>query len=382
MKLTKKFLAGALCFSINMTALAAVPVLSVFAQDAKVALQRGYRTGYSDGYMAGYRDSIDNAARDHAHHTDYEKASRAYNKEYGALDDYRDGYRQGFELGYAAGYEKKSFEANVPENIGRRGLNAIATGPEPSNVPEPSASAAAQTVQEPDTTPEPEPVTPRSADAPVAETQPAAANDAQTYSENSSAAAPSQVKSSFTPVSDAVIIIPKNTELIIELNESITTETANQGDRFTAKIVSPTEIAGAIVEGHVARVTRPGRIKRRSEVHLSFNRIILTESRWSNFDASLTEVLPVKGDNVKRVDNEGMAVGQRSYRGDAVKIGAATGTGVTIGAIAGGPVGAAVGAGVGAAFGVGAVVIERGKHIKLNPNQQLRIRTSYETQIR
>jgi len=117
-------------------------------------------------------------------------------------------------------------------------------------------------------------------------------------------------------------------------------------------------------------------------VQLSFNRIILNETRWSNFDAVLTEVLPVKGDNVKRVDNEGMAVGQRSYKGDAVKIGAATGTGVTIGAIAGGPVGAAVGAGVGAAFGVGAVVIERGKHIKLNPSQQLRIRTTFETQIR
>ena len=41
-----------------------------------------------------------------------------------------------------------------------------------------------------------------------------------------------------------------------------------------------------------------------------------------------------------------------------------------------------VGAGVGAAFGVGAIVIERGKHIRLNRNQQLRIRTSYDTQIR
>jgi hypothetical protein len=55
---------------------------------------------------------------------------------------------------------------------------------------------------------------------------------------------------------------------------------------------------------------------------------------------------------------------------------------LVIGAIAGGPVGAAVGASVGAAFGVGAVVIERGKNIHLNQNQQLRIKTSYETQIR
>ena len=41
-----------------------------------------------------------------------------------------------------------------------------------------------------------------------------------------------------------------------------------------------------------------------------------------------------------------------------------------------------VGAGVGAAFGVGAVVIERGKDIRLNVNQQLRVKSAYETQIR
>ncbi len=388
MKLTKKFLAGALCFSISMTALAAVPVQTALAQDAKVALQRGYRTGYSDGYMAGYRDSIDNAAREFSRHSDYEKASRAYNKEYGAVEDYRDGYRQGFELGYAAGFDKKSFEANVPENISRRGLSAVANQPAPSAEPEPAqppATVTEQPVQQPVTTPEPQPVTPAPAEVPaVSEPQPASTDSPQTYSDNSAPTItpPEPARSTFTPVSDAVIIIPKNTELILELNEPISTETAKQGDRFTAKIVSPTEIAGAIVEGHVSKATKPGRIKRRSEVQLTFNRIILTESRWSNFDAVLTEVLPVKGDNVKRVDNEGMAVGQRSYKGDAVKIGAATGTGVTIGAIAGGPVGAAVGAGVGAAFGVGAVIIERGKHIKLNPSQQLRIRTSYETQIR
>jgi hypothetical protein len=85
---------------------------------------------------------------------------------------------------------------------------------------------------------------------------------------------------------------------------------------------------------------------------------------------------------VKTVDGEGTAVGKGSLKSDAIKVGTATGTGAGIGVIAGGPVGAAVGAGVGAAFGVGAVVIEKGKHIKLNQAQQLRIKTSYETQIR
>ena len=82
------------------------------------------------------------------------------------------------------------------------------------------------------------------------------------------------------------------------------------------------------------------------------------------------------------VDGEGTAVGQSTFKPDAAKVAGATGAGVGIGAIAGGPVGAAVGAGVGAAFGVGAVIIERGKHINLRTSQQLRIKTSYETKIR
>jgi hypothetical protein len=65
-----------------------------------------------------------------------------------------------------------------------------------------------------------------------------------------------------------------------------------------------------------------------------------------------------------------------------VKVGAATGSGAAIGGITAGPVGAAVGAGIGAAFGVGAVVIERGKNIKLNVNQQLRVKSAFDTQIR
>lgn len=379
MKQSKKLLAGVLCLSLNLAAFLAITPQSAFGQDSKAALQRGYRTGYSDGYMAGYRDSLDKAVRDFAVHSDYEKASRAYNQEYGALDDYRDGYRQGFELGYAAGYDKKSFEANIPESLGRRGLGPVTR----------TSTAAAQqppTVSTPATQSVPAPAIPAPSavsSKPAPDPQAAASTTDQGYSDNSAAATPgSYVKTTFTPVSDAEIIIPKDTELILELSQPISTQTAKQGDRFTAKIISPTEISGAVIEGHISKITKPGRLKRRSEMQLSFNRIILNESRWSNFDAVLTEVLPVKGDNVKRVDNEGMAVGKSTYKGDAVKIGAATGTGVTIGAIAGGPVGAAVGAGIGAAFGVGAVVIERGKHIKLNPNQQLRIRTSYETRIR
>jgi hypothetical protein len=363
MKLTRSLLAVALSFSLSLVAFIALPIHTVTAQDSRIALQRGFRTGYSDGYMAGYRDSIDNSTRDFNRHGEYSKANRAYNKEYGAVEDYSDGYRQGFESGYSTGFEKRSFEATVPADLTRRGNSAPA-------IPTPPSAEQSQNIP--------------------AETPPLAANPAP-QPENTAAVSDSTPepaiseelrKPTFTPVSDAVIIIPRDTEIIVEMIDDLGTGRSREGDKFTSKVISPTEIAGAIIEGRVNKITKPGRLKRRSELQLSFDRIILSENRWSNMNALMTEVMPVKGDNVKRVDNEGMAVGNRSYKQDGVKIGAATGTGVVIGAIAGGPVGAAVGAGVGAAFGVGAVVIERGKNININRNQQIRVKTSYETQIR
>ncbi|MEO8043213.1 MAG: hypothetical protein ABI646_11425, partial [Acidobacteriota bacterium] len=324
--------------------------------------------------MAGYRDVIDNSGKDFAHHEEYLGANRAYNKDYGSLEDYRDGYQQGFESGYSTGFEKRSFDSAVPDGLKLRG--SIETPlPVQTIVSTASNSPVGQSennsVRPVEAIPAPEVTTPRQT---VSETQPA-----------DIAAVPTGViqKVSYTPnPDDPMIIIPRDTELILELQEPLDTHRNREGDKFTAKVVAPQEIVGAIIEGRIDKIQKPGRIKKRSAMLLSFDKIIISQNRWSNFDAIMTEVLPVKGDNVKRVDGEGTAIGKSTYKPDALKVGAATGTGAGIGAITGGPVGAAVGAGVGAAFGVGAVIIERGKHINLRTSQQLRIKTSYETQIR
>jgi hypothetical protein len=339
---------------------------TVSAQKSEgVALQRGYRTGYSDGYMAGYRDSIDSRMQSYTRHPEYTKAERAYNADYGSREDYRDGYQQGFESGYLTGYERRSFESALPTGLKRRGVVVAAT-PQPEPAP-----VAAQVTGTPST---------------IDSTPSSTAQDTEalnTYSDP--ATQPTTAQASYSTAqfqNGPVIIIPRDTELILELQDDLSTELSREGQSFTAKIISPSEIAGATVEGRVAKILRPGKIKRRSELLLSFDRIVLTDNRWSNFSGTLVEVMAVKGDNVKSVDIEGTAIGQSSVRSDAIKVGGATGAGLFVGAIVGGPVGAAVGAGMGAAFGVGAVVIERGKHIRMSRNQQVRIKTAYETQIR
>jgi hypothetical protein len=379
MKLTRSLLALSLTFSLALLSFLTLPLQTATAQEINAALQRGYRTGYSDGYMAGYRDVLDNATKNYATHEEYSTADRAYNKDYGSIEDYRDGYKQGFESGYSTGFEKGSFDSAVPTGLKFRGAITTPitdTGQTAQSTVPNAVEATNEPIATPATTqPETSSATPQTPTSEVAtEVKPVEYDAVPTGMIK---------KVSYTPnPDDPVIIIPRDTELILELQEPIDTQRSREGDKFTAKVVAPQEIVGAIIEGRVDKIQKPGRIKKRSALLLSFDKIIISENRWSNFDAIMTEVLPVKGDNVKRVDGEGTAVGKSTFKPDAVKVGAATGTGTAIGAITGGPVGAAVGAGVGAAFGVGAVIIERGKHINLRQSQQLRIKTSYETQIR
>ncbi len=307
----------ALTFTIAATLTFAAPASQDSAQDA---LQRGYRTGYSDGYMAGYRDVADAIEKNPTKHPEYDRADRAFSVNYGSIEDYKDGYRQGFESGYSAGYDKQPFNPTVPETLARRGA-----GPNPI-------------------------ATPSQADGP---------GDAKVSEQE-------------------VVIIPKDSMLILEMIDEVSTESSKVGDKFRAKVVSPIGLTGMTVEGRVTKVSKAGRVRRRAEMVLAFDRIIVSESRWGNMSAILTEVLPVKGDNVSKVDREGTVEGKVLTKGDAAKLAVVVGTGAIVGNIVSGPAGAAVGAVVGA----GAAAATKGRDIRLNRLQQLRIRTSIETKIR
>lgn len=311
-------------------------------QDPNGALVRGYRTGYSDGYLTGYRDSMERAKRNFQNHQEYVEANRVYRPEFGSIEEYRNGYQHGYESGYEMGYEKRDFNAALPKKIGRREVKLNTTNDKNS-----------ETLTIPETA--------------VSEDQ-------------SSANVPA--KSQPQILNDSIVLIPKDTEIIVEVLGNISTEDSQRGDKFLAKVVAPEEIKNTIIEGRVEQVKKPGRVKGNGELELSFDRIVINDKRWSNFNATVIEALPMRGNNIKSIDEEGTVQGKSSIKSDTVKVGAATGTGAAVGAIAGGPVGAAVGAAVGGAIGVGGVLITRGKHINLEQGQQLRIRTNYETQIR
>jgi hypothetical protein len=302
----------------------------VAAQGQSTALERGYRTGYSDGYNAGYKDTSDHAARDYQNKEDYKRADRSYNETWGPVEDYRDGYQQGFEAGYGAGYERAAFNSALPAGFKRRGPVAV----------DGNATVDNTTVA---TTPADNP------DVVVATTQ-----------------------------NGGAISIPRNTILALELLTPVSTDVSHRGDPFQARVVEPAEYAGYIVEGRVAEVKRPGKVKGVAQLQLAFEQIRSTDQRTATLRAELLEVTPM-GDRSPEVDSEGGVKGRDSTKDDVAKVGAASGIGAIIGTIAGGGKGAAIGAIIGGGAGTAGVMNQRGKDVRLDKGQQLKIRTSTDT---
>lgn len=321
--------------SLVMSGFSVVSTLSATTppQTQSTALERGYRTGYSDGYNAGYQDVSDQAPRDYQGKDEYQRADRSYNQAWGTLETYRDGYQQGFQAGYFAGYERQQFDSSIPAGLTRRGTQSAPQMSTPST------------------------------------NQPDSSVDDTTSS-----------SSSRTTMS-APIAIPSGAVFLIEMDTGLSTENSQRGDRFQARVLEPREYDGAIIDGRVALVKRPGKVKGVAELQLAFDQIRMPDNRATSFSAVVVEVLDMGNQDVGNVDPEGGVHGRDSTKDDVSKVGAATGIGAIIGAIFGGGKGAAIGAATGGAVGTGRVLTKRGKDIRLERGQQLKIRTSNETRI-
>ena len=294
-------------------------------QGQSTALERGFRTGYSDGYNAGYKDISDQAAREYQNKDEYQRADRNYNQVWGPAEDYRDGYQQGFESGYADGYDRRPFNSSIPTGLARRdATNSVPATPDNS-----------------------------AADAGVSSTG-----------------------------TIAPVYIQRDTILLVELQQGLSTDATQQGDSFQARVVEPRELEGSIVEGRVTRVRRAGKVKGTAELQLAFESIRLPDNRTVGFSAQVVEIVDMgQRDEGGTVDSEGGVRGRSSTKDDVSKVGASTGIGAIIGAIAGGGKGAAIGAAIGGSIGTAGVLSSRGKDLRLARGQQLKIRAANEIRI-
>jgi hypothetical protein len=325
MKYLKNPLVGLL--TVILTALVSVGTVNVGAQSQSSALERGYRTGYSDGYSSGAGDSTNKVARDYQNKEEYQRGDRSFNDAWGTIEEYKDGYQQGYEAGYGAGYDHQEFNSSIPTGLRRR---------------QPGVISATVTTQ-----PDVAAVANNNGDAPVV-------------------------------ANNGSLSIPKDTVLTLELMSPLSTDITQPNDPFRARVTQPTEFANYIVEGRVIAVRRPGKVKGVAELQLSFEKIS-ADNRTAALHAELVDVIPMSSNGPTDVDREGGIRGRDATKDDVTKVGAASGIGAIIGAIAGGGKGAAIGAIIGGGAGTAGVMTQRGHDIRLEQGQQIKIRTSTDT---
>ena len=302
-------------------------------QNQASTIMRGYRTGYSDGYQAGVSDVSKNAGREFRNKAEYDRADRAFNSAWGSLEEYRDGYRQGFEFGYNAAFDHKPFDSTIPPDLKRRTEDS--------------------TVQ-----------------YPIDQSNKTPGNNTPGNNTPSNSGP------------DNAFVLPRDTIMRVELMNNLTTDASQKGDRFQARVLEPNQFQGAVLQGHVEQVKRPGKAKGSAQLQLAFDEIKMPSGRSSRISAQVIEVIPNGGSQgVGKVDSEGGVQGQSSTKGDVQKVGGAAGIGAVIGLIAGGGAGAAIGATIGAGVGTAGVLTQRGKDIRLDQGQQLRIRTNADAEV-
>jgi hypothetical protein len=173
--------------------------------------------------------------------------------------------------------------------------------------------------------------------------------------------------------------IPDGTKILSRLETALSSRTNRQGDRFTAKVtesilVSGKEVipVGTTIEGRVAEVKSAGHVKGRSEMNLSYERLIFPNGVSETIVASQADLDEKSKEEIDR--KEGTIKGESSRKRDAAEVGGGAAVGAGIGAIAGGGKGSAIGAGVGGLIGLADSMRRKGKEIELPAGTRFVIR--------
>jgi len=158
------------------------------------------------------------------------------------------------------------------------------------------------------------------------------------------------------------LVVPDGTRFVAKLDNDLRTSDARQGDRWTMTAVSPSQYAGAVVQGYVSSVNAPGRPAGSSDMTLFMENIRLGNGDASPFEGVIESMRTPDGDTI-RVDRDGaigtLDVGDDGRTRQAVQRGAVgAALGAVIGAVTGGTKGALIGGVVGAGVGAGTVIVQ------------------------
>ena len=184
----------------------------------------------------------------------------------------------------------------------------------------------------------------------------------------------STIKRSTATARRAAQTVPRGTEMKIRLENEIDTKEANDGDKFTAAVITPSTYADATIHGHIAKIKKSGKLTGKTELSLTFDTIRLRSGETIPMAAQVVKVYGE--DSAKEVDEEGNVKSGSKGKTTAVRTGGGAALGAIVGGIAGGGKGAAIGAAVGAAAGAGSTYIQGSNKVKLESGTEILIRTT------
>lgn len=146
--------------------------------------------------------------------------------------------------------------------------------------------------------------------------------------------------------------VPAGTALMVKLDTTLATFSNKPGDPFQGRLTQDVVLnghtvipAGAMVEGHVTKVSEPRRITGKPTIGISPNTLVLPGGERLPLDATLVDTNAGPGTDV---NNEGEFKGSGHDRHDQLEAGGGTAGGMLIGGLVGGPVGVLVGGMIGA----------------------------------
>jgi len=172
--------------------------------------------------------------------------------------------------------------------------------------------------------------------------------------------------------------IPQGAHVLLRMENSVNTRTAQEGDFVYLRTAVPIAIggqiavpAGSYVQGVVSEAKRSGRVKGRAQLAIRLETLTLGSGKVYKFSPHLSAV--DSGETGQKVVGAENTVEQAPSRGqDAERIAILAGTGASIGGIADRSwKGAGIGAGVGSAVGLATVLLTRGKEVELRQGSTL-----------
>lgn len=154
------------------------------------------------------------------------------------------------------------------------------------------------------------------------------------------------------------VTVPAGTGFSVELASSLSSETSQVGDRFSASLSAPLSVggeeavpAGSTVEGRVTDAQALRKIGGKARLGLSFDRVVLPDGTSAPLAASLSQV------------------GKSETKKDAATIGGSAAAGAILGRVIGGGSKSrrsAIGAAAGAAIGTAIAAKTEGEAIELS----------------